>query len=101
MSVAPCIHVSQEHARWHITYSTGPLSAEKANVTVSAFGSKPDGCDNLPVVVASPEDGCSPLLNVEQVWGEGFAGRAREKYNARASCLNYEACVRVGRQTDS
>ena len=61
-----------------MAYSTGPLSAEKASVSVSAFGSKPDGCDTLPVVVAHPEDGCSPLLNAEQVWREGFAGRARK-----------------------
>lgn len=73
----------QEHARWHLTYSTGPLSAEKANVTVSAFGTDPGGCDTLPVVVASPEDGCSPLLNVQQVWGIGFAAGRAPKNNPK------------------
>lgn len=57
----------QEQQRWYISYSTGPLPAGKVNVTVAAFGREPDGCDSLPVVSASPEDGCLALRNAQQV----------------------------------
>lgn len=59
--------LSQELARWHLRYSTGPTSLAVLNVTVSAFGGEPDSCDARPVVAASPEDGCSPLYNDPQV----------------------------------
>ncbi|CAM9766573.1 unnamed protein product, partial [Hapterophycus canaliculatus] len=59
----------QEQARWHLSYSTGPLAAGELNVTLAAFGSKPEGCAALSVVMAAPEDGCSPLRNARQVEG--------------------------------
>lgn len=63
--VEKCAH--QQQARWYLSYSTGPLSAGKVDVTLAAFGSVPDGCDALPVVMAIPEDGCLPLRNAQKV----------------------------------
>lgn len=66
---ANLIRGNQEQARWYMSYSTGPLSAGKLNVTLAAFGNHPDGCVALSVVMASPEDGCSPLRNAQEVCG--------------------------------
>eukprot|EP00752_Nemacystus_decipiens_P002923 g2718.t1 len=56
--------------RNHGMYS--PMTKEEADqvdATLAAFGSEPDGCDALPVVMATPENGCSPLRNTHQAEG--------------------------------
>ncbi len=59
--------MDQEQARWHLSYSIGLLSAGKVDVTLAAFGGEPKDCAAFPIVIASPEDGCAPLRNTQQV----------------------------------
>lgn len=77
--------MDQEHARWHLSYSIGLLSTGKVDVTLAAFGGEPKDCAAFPVVFASPEDGCAPLRNTQQVRGRSHRRARTKEYRVLAT----------------